>query len=261
MSINMHSTSIFLSLLFALTAAQDPTQLSSYPFCAAQCQVEVFSGPFNPCGSNPGSNLTCTCAPDNRALTAACETVSCSPADYTKTQTLAEQLCSPPFYSSGTISAASVSAAISAATASASAAVAGKDATNPNNYPACATACQKQTIPQSGCGSLSNVSCVCGNAALNDALGACETKTCSTEDRRTTRYLAFALCKSAGGLGNASAVTNQTLATQTGTPSLLVPSATGSVVPFTGGAGSSWGVGAGGWVVVAAALGSLYFLV
>lgn len=211
---------------------------------------------FNPCGSDPGSNLTCTCAPDNRALTAACGKVSCSPADYTKTQTLAEQLCGPPFYTSGTISAASVSAAISAATASAS-----ENVTNPNDYPACATACQKQVIPQSGCGSLSNVSCVCGNAALNEALGTCETKTCSTEDRRTIRYLAFALCKSAGGLGNASAVTNQTLATQTGTPSLLVPSATGSLVPFTGGAGSSWVVGAGGWVVVAAALGSLYFLV
>ena len=215
---------------------------------------------FNPCGSNPGSNLTCTCAPDNRALTAACETVTCSPADYTKTQTLAEQLCSPPFYTSGTISAASVSAAISAATASASAAVAGKDPTNSNDYPACATACQKQIVPQSACGSLSNVSCVCGNVDLNEALGSCERNTCSSVDLRTIRYLAFELCKSAGGIGNASAVTNQTIATQTGTPSLLVPSATGSLMPFTGGAGSGGVVGMGSWMVVAASFGLLCLL-
>ncbi|KAL8708433.1 MAG: hypothetical protein Q9220_006723 [cf. Caloplaca sp. 1 TL-2023] len=237
MSTTMHSPILHLFLFAALATAQnlgDPALLKSYPTCAAQCQIEVISLGSNPCGFTSTNNLTCQCDGPNRAATAACEAVSCSPTEYGTTQTLAQQLCGP-LYANGTLSASPVSAAVTAATSAALSAVAGKDPTSTNDYPTCATACQRQYVPSSGCGSLANRTCVCNDGPLNKALGGCETSTCSPEDRLRITYLAYQLCRSVGGLNNASEIANATVATQTqGSVVMPAPNGTGSVVPFTG---------------------------
>ena len=102
------------------------------------------------------------CGPQFRSMTAECEKVTCSDADYnsqyltilleryknkgvimanapshcTATQTLAQQLCGP-FYTNGSIPSSSVAAAIASATAIADA-NAGKDPFDIGSYPACA---------------------------------------------------------------------------------------------------------------------------
>ena len=72
-----------------------------------------------------------------------------------------------------------------------------------------------QYLPLSGCGSLANRKCACQTSNLNANLGSCETKTCSKDDLLTITYLAVELCNPVGGVGNTSAVVNQTIATQT----------------------------------------------
>lgn len=79
-------------------------------------------------------------------------------------------------------------------------------------------------------------------------MGRCEAQTCSQADLETTQYLAYALCAGVGGIGNASEVANQTVASQTAG---VVPSPpSGGVVPFTGGAGGKE-VATGGRIVLA----------
>ncbi|KAL8952141.1 MAG: hypothetical protein Q9222_001918 [Ikaeria aurantiellina] len=213
----------------------------------------------NPCGFTSANNLTCQCDAPNRAATAGCEAVSCSSAEYSTTQTLAQQLCGP-LYANGTLPSSPVSAAITAATSAAFAAVAGKDSTNTNDYPDCVTACQSQYIPSSECRSLANRTCVCNNGPLSTALGVCERTTCSTEDRLTLRYLSYQYCSGVGGLNNASEVANATVATQT-QGSVVMPNlnATGTVMPFTGGAGGKAWHGVGGILLLAGfAAGTVY---
>ena len=176
------------------------------------------------------------CSPTYRAATAACEEVSCSPADFDKTQTLASQLCAS-LYSNGTLNPTSVSAAISTSTAAAAATVASKDVTNPASYPPCGQACIAQSLPPSGCGSLANRTCICQGPYFNVNTGTCETNTCSKADLATISYLAYHLCNPVGGIGNTTSAINQTIATQTasaGGP--MAP--TESPQPFTGGAAS-----------------------
>ncbi|KAL9019969.1 MAG: hypothetical protein Q9185_002759 [Variospora sp. 1 TL-2023] len=243
-----------LSAFIALATAQslgDPALLSSYPRCAANCEIQVINGPNNPCAFTTTNNLTCQCDAGNRAATASCEKVSCFADEYATTQTLAQQLCSP-LYDNGTLSGPSVSAAIATATAAADAAVAGKDPTNPNDYPPCGTSCQLQNLPTSGCGSLANTSCLCTGSA-NGAIGGCELRTCPEEDLQTITYLAYRLCRFEG-IGNSSAVANQTVATQTA-GSVAMPPTGSAVMPFTGGVGGK-GVELGGWVVLGLALGT-----
>ncbi|KAL8885706.1 MAG: hypothetical protein Q9205_007703 [Flavoplaca limonia] len=227
----------------------DPSLLASYPACAAQCQILVINRPSNPCGFTTSNNLTCQCDFGNRAATAACEKVTCSPTDYDNTQTLAQELCGP-LYTNGTLNPTSVTSAIASATAAASAAVEGKDVTDPNDYPDCATACQEQNLPASGCGSLANTSCACNSPAIVTTTGQCEQQTCSPEDLRATMFLAYRLCAGVGGPGNTSEVANQTIATQTAGSVPLPPTGVpGGVVPFTGGVVGK-GVELGGWIVL-----------
>ncbi|KAG7009665.1 hypothetical protein G7Y79_00002g007800 [Physcia stellaris] len=94
-------------------------------------------------------DLNCDCSPPFRSLTAACEAVSCTPADYNSTQLLADTFCHS-LYAANSISAASVTSAIAAATASALAIVAGKDVTSVEAYPICAQGCQKIALADSG---------------------------------------------------------------------------------------------------------------
>lgn len=79
---------------------------------------------------------------------------------------------------------------------------------------------------------------------MNAAFGECEQSTCNAQDLQTIRYLSWQLCRPAGGLRNASVISNQTIATQTvgSVPMEPTGNATGGVVPFTGGA-VSVGVG------------------
>ena len=266
---------IILCSLFAMITAQDPnlgdpSLLASYPFCAAQCQIQVIARPVsthlpnfnhppscsltatqqsNPCGFTTSNNLTCQCDSGNRAATAACEKVSCSPTDYDTTQTLAQELCGP-LYTNGTLDPSPIAPAITSATAAAAAAVEGKDVTDTNDYPACATACQLQNLPASGCGSLANTSCACNSPPLTITTRQCQIRTCSPEDLQTTFYLVYRLCAGVGGIGNASEVANQTIATQTvGSVPLPPTGVPGGVVPFTGGVGGK-GLEMGGWLVL-----------
>ena len=173
------------------------------------------------------------CQPDYRAQTAACEKVSCSAADYNKTQALALQLCGPVAAVSS-VNPTSVSSAIVASTSTAAAAVASKDPTNLLDYPLCAQNCNNELLPQTDCGSLANRTCIC-NQEYASRVGACEDANCNMEDRETTRYLGDQLCN-VPGVGNgsfASPTGTNNSATQTG-PS--VPPAT-----FTGGAANGQG--------------------
>ena len=68
----------------------------------------------------------------------------------------------------------------------------------------------------------------------------CELSSCSAADLQTTRYLAYVLCGSVGGIGNASQVNAAINATQTA-PSPAI---------FTGGAGRISGGAFAGTVVL-----------
>ncbi|CAL8583560.1 hypothetical protein XPA_009181 [Xanthoria parietina] len=253
----MSSKLLIVCSLFALIAAQDPSLgnpalLASYPACAARCEVGNLARISSACASTP-SNATCLCDGPNRAAAAGCEKVTCSPSDYTTTQTLAQQLCGP-FYANNTLNPTAVTAAIASATSAAAAAVAGKDPANNSDYPACAQACVTQYLPASGCGSLSNASCVCNSPAIVVDTGRCELATCSRADLAITTSLALALCARAGGVGNTSAMVNETIAGQGNGSVPVAPTTTGApVVPFTGGA-SGMGVQMGGWMVLVGGL-------
>ena len=174
------------------------------------------------------SNVTCVCGPDYRSMTAACEILECSGADYQKTQLLAAQLCNPTYNNA---TASSVSVAIASATANATAYAGGKDATNLSSYPTCAQNCIKQFLPGSTCGSLSNRTCICRGGAEGyealDTLTQCEAATCSATDLQILQYFVYELCTSFGGLGNS---TNTTLPTQV--PPVSTPTSfTGEGVP------------------------------
>ncbi|KAL8665551.1 MAG: hypothetical protein Q9168_007673 [Polycauliona sp. 1 TL-2023] len=232
---------IFLVLcsLFAITTAQvsGSADLGNYPDCSAQCLITRLQMTASLCRNYAPNNLTCLCAGPNRAATAACEKLSCTDTDYQTTQTLAQDLCGP-LYTNNTLNPTSVSSAIASATAAATAAVAGKDFLNSNDYPPCARDCQNQVIPMSECKTLSNSSCICNSQTVVQGTGACELANCSMEDRMTTAYLSFKQCAAFGGIGNASEVANQTIATQSSAPVALPPNGTGAVMPFTGGAGA-----------------------
>ncbi|KAL8682518.1 MAG: hypothetical protein Q9186_001465 [Xanthomendoza sp. 1 TL-2023] len=271
----MSSAIFVISSLLTITVAQnlgDPTQLINFPPCAANCQISVANRtvryPFYASSfytyltpiikaSNPNTNpnnVTFACSAVNRASTASCEKVSCTDAEYTKTQDLAEKLCGS-LYTNGTINPSPVSAAISSATAAAASAVAGKNASNINDYPACARSCQQQYLPVSGCGTLANASCICNSPALLSDTGRCEVANCSAADLVTTRALAQRLCSTVGGVGNASEVADQFIASQTASSGMMGPTA--GVMPFTGGAAIRR-VEMGSWVVLLGALVGAY---
>ena len=243
----MMLSSLFLLLtLLLLTTAQnlgDPTLLRSYPPCAPICGATVLRSGV--CA--PANTLICQCSADFLAEAVACEKVSCSTQDYNKTQTLTQQLCGP-LYANGTVSASSVSAAVASSTAAAAAAVAGKDPTKSGDYPPCADKCQQQFISNSSCGSIANASCICNNLGLVDKIASCEAATCSDEDQANARYLGYKLCTPVGGVGNASEVVNQTIATQT--PGAGIGSQPTST-PFTGTAVGRWGESLS-WAIIAA---------
>lgn len=245
----MSSTLVILCSLVAAITAQgsnpgDPYSLANYPPCAVQCRVEVQRLSSNPCPSTASDNLTCICDVPNRAANAACKKISCSQSEIDTTDTLAQELCGP-LYANNTINPTAVSSAIASATAAAAAAVAGKNASDTNDYPACASSCQQKYLPASGCGSIANASCACSSPIITGVVGRCQAQTCSPADLKTTQYLAYALCAPVGGIGNASVVANQTVASQTAG---AVPSpSSGGVVPFTGGAGGR-GLETEGWI-------------
>ncbi|KAG6989783.1 hypothetical protein G7Y79_00064g094060 [Physcia stellaris] len=240
-------SSLFLLLtLLLLTTAQnlgDPTLLRSYPPCAPICGGTVLQ--TGVCA--PANTLSCQCSAEFLAQSIACEKVSCSPQDYDKTQTLTQELCGP-LYANGTVSNSTVSAAVASSTAAAAAAVAGKDPTKSGDYPPCADKCQRQFITSSNCGNIANASCICSNVGLVNQIASCEAATCSDEDQANARYLGYKLCTPVGGLGNASEVVNQTVATQT--PGRGIGSEPTST-PFTGTAVGRWG-GSLSWAIFAA---------
>ncbi|CAF9924747.1 MAG: hypothetical protein HETSPECPRED_005677 [Heterodermia speciosa] len=229
---------MLLSVWFPLANAQvsttapsdalgDPAQLSSYPTCAQVCGNEA--NQFPRCDR---SNVTCVCGPEYRSETAACESLTCSPTDYEKTQILAAQLCNPTYNNA---TASSVSAAIASATANATAYAGGKDPTDISFYPSCAQKCIEQYLPGSTCGSLSNRACICQGGVGRGELQQCEAPTCSPTDLQNLQYLVYELCTPVGGLGNS---TNTTLSTQVPP----VPTQTS----FTGDGVSAFAKGVGG---------------
>lgn len=234
------------------TSLGNPTDLSSYPYVLVHTHVPTCSPPsliinssttsYLPstnhftlpslcaqvCGNEANqyprcdrSNLTCVCGPSYRSMTAACESLTCSPSEYRTTQLLAAQLCNPTYTNA---SASSVSVAIASATANATIYAGGKDPTDINNLPTCAQNCINQYLPGSTCGSLSNRACVCQGGKGRDQLDQCERANCSATDLQILQYFVYALCTPVGGLGNS---TNVTLPTQ-------VPPVTAPVATFTG---------------------------
>ena len=188
------------------------------------------------------SNVTCVCAPEYRSMTAACESLTCSPADYQKTQIISAQLCNPTYNNA---TASSVSAAIASATANATAYAGGKNPTNLSFYPTCAQKCIRQYLPGSTCGNLSNRACICQGGVGRIELQQCESANCSAADLQVLQYFVYELCTPVGGLGNS---TNTTLSTQV-PPVPTQPSFTGEGVP-------AFAKGVGG-IAVAVVVGGL----
>lgn len=81
-------------------------------------------------------NLEVACAPPFRSANAGCQAATCSPEEYTTTQSLAQRLCGSVYSSNATLS-SSVSSAIASATSAAKAATEGKDPTDLANFPPC----------------------------------------------------------------------------------------------------------------------------
>ncbi|KAM0798655.1 hypothetical protein BDR22DRAFT_361976 [Usnea florida] len=160
----------------------NPANLSNYPSCAQICSNEVL--PQVECDVN---DITCLCGPMSRALTAACEEVSCSAIDISTVSLLAQELCGAVYSESPALS-SSVSSAIASATAAAAAAVASKDPTNIASLPPCAQSCINEALPLSGCGSLSNRKCICQTSNFNANVGPCERANCSTADLQGTVF-------------------------------------------------------------------------
>ncbi|KAF6231720.1 hypothetical protein HO173_010022 [Letharia columbiana] len=219
----------------------NPTNILTYPLCAQTCANEsvINAG----CDT---SNVDCACGTVYRSITAACEEISCSAGDRATTSLLAQELCGPVYHNMSSLGSA-VSSAIASAT-SVAAAVASKDPTKSESYPLCAQKCQNTSIPSSGCGSLSNQTCICNSSSLSD-LNSCESKTCSASDFQITSDLSYTLCNPVGGIGNN--VSNASYVATASTPAPTV---------FTGGAAAvvkrlvGWSVvglvGALGWQVL-----------
>lgn len=120
--------------------------------------------------------------------------------------------------------------------------------TNSANYPLCGQTCQNANLPSTGCGSISNRTCVCKLSSASP-LNICEVQTCSASDFQIIQDLVYALCNPVGGIGN-----NVSNASYTTPASAPTPTA------FTGGAAAvmrgwvGWSVvgliGALGWQVL-----------
>ena len=157
-------------------------------------------------------NLEVACAPPFRSANAGCQAATCSPEEYTTTQSLAQRLCGSVYSSNATLS-SSVSSAIASATSAAKVATEGKDPTDLANFPPCGVSrwplsatpshpgkiyelnknrtdpasCffQQKCIPQNnynGCGSGTNLECICQGIQFNKAINTCELSTCSPTD-------------------------------------------------------------------------------
>ncbi|KAL8832893.1 MAG: hypothetical protein Q9170_004695 [Blastenia crenularia] len=193
------------------------------------------------------SDLRVACSPEFRSADAGCEAATCNSSEYQNTQLLAQQLCGSLYNSNATLS-SSVSAAIASATAAAKAATEGKDPTDLSVFPACGQTC----IPQDnyhGCGSSSNLLCICQGIQFNNAINPCERSLCSPADLQTIVFLAEKLCEPVGGvLTNPINYTGS--ASNTTTNGSSPPT-----VPFTGEATNPRGNGLIGMIVVGVAVG------
>ncbi|KAL9018167.1 MAG: hypothetical protein Q9185_004529 [Variospora sp. 1 TL-2023] len=128
------------SVLATETSAPDlgnPGNLASYPLCAQICNNEtkaIAQAIGNPYGDLQDIQLLC--GPRFRGDQAGCQTATCSPLEYQRSQLLAQQLCGS-LYSTNAVLSTSVSSAIASATAAAQAATEGKDPTDVANLPIC----------------------------------------------------------------------------------------------------------------------------
>ena len=220
----------------------NPSNILTYPRCAQTCSNEtvITTG----CDV---SNVECACGTLFRSVTAACEEIICSPLDKQTTNLLAQELCGPVYQNMPSLGSA-VSSAIASAT-SVAASLRSRDPTKSESYPICAQECQNASIPASGCGSLSNRTCVCSNSgSLHTILGACQRTTCSASDLQITADFANLLCYPPGGIGNMSNASYTTPAS-TSTPSVFTGDATAVMERSL-----SWGVlgliGALSWLVL-----------
>ncbi|KAI4174165.1 MAG: hypothetical protein LQ343_002500 [Gyalolechia ehrenbergii] len=190
------------SVLATATLAPDlgnPAYILSYPSCAQICNNEtIVIGKAIGAPYGYASDILLACGPDFRAATAGCEAATCRPLEYQNTQLLAQQLCGSYYNSNATLSSA-VTAAIASATAEAEAATDGKDPTDVSVYPPCGQQC----IPQNnfnGCGSNTNLLCICQGIEFNNAINRCERDNCPPQDLQTIIYLAEKLCEPVGGI-------------------------------------------------------------
>lgn len=189
----------------------NPADILNYPICAQTCSNESVA--IAGCDL---SNIECTCGAAFRSASAACEEISCTTEERATVSSLAQELCGGVYRNSPSLG-SSVSSAVAAAQTVA-ASIASKDPTKSANYPLCAQKCQNATILSSGCGSLSNRTCVCKAAASDPSfadLNTCEETTCSASDLQITQDLAYALCNPVGGIG--SNVSNATYSAAAGT--------------------------------------------
>ncbi|KAG7005766.1 hypothetical protein G7Y79_00018g045730 [Physcia stellaris] len=221
----------------SVTAATggNPANISTYPVCAQICSNETIViaealdasvGDFN--------NINTLCSPSFRSGNAGCQAATCNSSDYQNTQILAQQLCGSLYNNNATLG-SSVSSAIASATAAAKAATDGKDPGDLSNFPPCAQQCIKQNN-YNGCGSNTNLECVCQGLQFNQAINPCERNGCSAADLQTVVYLAEKLCQPVGGV--LTNPVNYTGGTGNGT--------SGSApVPFTGGAVKARDLGVG----------------
>ncbi|KAL8870683.1 MAG: hypothetical protein Q9174_003328, partial [Haloplaca sp. 1 TL-2023] len=189
------------SVLATATLTPDrgnPADITTYPECAQYCNnatIAAGAALGSPANVNSVENL---CSPDFRSLTAGCEIATCSDADYLNTQVLAQQLCGSYYAQNATLGSA-VSEAVASATAIAKEATDGKDETQVSSLPPCGQQC---ITPDNlrGCGSLSNLQCVCQGIQFNEAIGPCETESCPPDDLLAIVFLAEKLCRPVGGI-------------------------------------------------------------
>ncbi|KAL8789936.1 MAG: hypothetical protein Q9195_006597 [Heterodermia aff. obscurata] len=264
----------------------NPANIANYPLCAQICTndtIVIGKQVGTPYGD--GDSLEVLCSPRFRAANAGCQAATCTPDEYTTTQILAQQLCGSLYNANATLS-SSVSSAVASATSAAKAATEGKDPTDLANFPPCgvsrlasssvhlpthphdrmyevvrkADLCplpQQKCIPQNnynGCGSNTNLECICQGIQFNQAINTCELSTCSPADLQTISFLAEKLCEPVGGI--LTFPVNYTGPTPSNTTNTTLSSP--SPVPFTGEAGKV----RKGWVgysvaVVAIGLGVL----
>ncbi|KAL8665793.1 MAG: hypothetical protein Q9202_001915 [Teloschistes flavicans] len=183
-----------------IISLDNPSYIERFPSCGIECIIETQE--TSPCAFR---NLTCECSPPFRSSAAACQSITCSPSNYGKTQLLTNLVCAP-LYIDGTISPTAVSAAIAAATSAAASALATADPANPLTYPSCARNCIKQAL-QADCGDFNNTKCICQSPVFFANITPCEVSTCTPADLQTTLYLSEANCNKTGigGIGDREA--------------------------------------------------------